>query len=77
VTYYDAYIADADDSGEPLRGEKHVISPLFPPEGYGKAFFAICKGVESGRLRGVQVDWGSWAARMSRTEVKVVSPDVV
>ena len=38
--------------------------------GYGKAFFAICKGVESGRFRGVQVDWGSWAAHMTRTEIK-------
>jgi hypothetical protein len=46
--------------------------PWFPPErgGRGTAFFAIRDGVQSGRFEGIQVDWASWAARMTRAEIE-------
>ncbi len=77
MTYLDTYVTTTNRvvglGGEAPEDGTWSGSPVpwFPPDhGYGTAFFAIRDGVQSGRFEGVQVDWGSWAARMTRAEIE-------
>jgi hypothetical protein len=73
MTYTDVYITAANNVEELGEGPKDAERPhcWFPPwyPSLPDAFTEIRDRVTSGRFRGVQVDWGSWAARMTRDEV--------
>ena len=75
MTYYDAWIATssaAEVTGR-VEGSAGYRQPTerspFLPEGR-QAFFCLRDGIKSGTYRGRQVDWGSYAASMTRQEVE-------
>ena len=71
MTFYDVYIGNRSGGR---------ISPLFPPAPGGtmedKPFWRVIRGIEQGRFRGRQVDWGSWEAKVSKRTIKQFVDDV-
>jgi hypothetical protein len=67
LTYFDAWIKAPDASG------KAAIAWL--PDGKA-AFFAVRDGIQSGRLRGEQVDHLSWRATVNRAEIEELMGEV-
>ena len=66
MTYLDAWLIDPAKIDWTEGGYLGTGTPGTPlPEG-AEVFHAVRQGVESGQLDGVQMDWGSWAARMPR-----------
>jgi len=81
MTYCDAWISDPSDvPGLDWKGISTLVnapircSPMFP-EGHA-AHFAIRKGIESGRLRGEQVDPLVWAAVMTKQEIVALLTEI-
>jgi hypothetical protein len=72
--FTDVYIGRLSDGPDPLDwgGEFRIgnapgrISPFFPPTG---SFWSLKKKIEKGDLPGKQVDWGAWAANVSKTDI--------
>jgi len=46
------------------------LTKAFPDRGaWSDPFFAVMRGIESGKYEGAQVDWGSWVAKMTKDQI--------
>jgi type I restriction enzyme M protein len=46
-----------------------LLSPYFPAEVRGLPFFRLIEKISSGAFSGKQVDWGGWAAKVSKQDI--------
>jgi hypothetical protein len=80
MTFRDVYIGKLAEGPNPLDwgGDWNgnlpsVTSPYFPPHGAGSQaehpFFQLTSRITDGRFPGDQVDFGGWAAKVSKTEI--------
>lgn len=77
MTFRDVYIGSLSDRTNPLDWSGDwkvgncppVESPYFPPAPAKDPHGILTSGIISGRFKGEMVDWGGWAARMSKAEV--------
>ena len=88
MPFLDVYIAPLDSAGfswEPTSHQYNIhnrprrVGPPFPPRGVGdlpSAWHLVRERIESGRYEGEQVDWGSWAGRVTREEVIALVEEV-
>ena len=79
MTFYDVYVGAPSDGDDPLDwgGDPSVgnsptaISPCFPPSGgHGEAFWLLKGKIDRGEFSGKQVDWGAWAALVSKQQIR-------
>jgi len=76
MPYLEVYIGRLSGSDDPLDwgGDPSIgntpprIGPLFPPN-LGKSFRCLVGKIKDGQLSGKQVDWGAWAATVSKREI--------
>src|SRR5262249_56196843 len=77
MTYHDVYIGRlaegrdrVDWGGDPRIGNtaRSLPGTLFPPN-LGHAFRLLVAKIEHGKLPGKQVDWGAWAAIVSKNDI--------
>jgi hypothetical protein len=75
LTYTDVYIGRLGEGSDPLdwagdwNGNAPArLGPFFPPS-HGRAFRMLIDKIESGELPGKQVDWGAWAANLSKQQI--------
>ena len=73
MTYLDVYVGELADGPDPLDwggdwsgNTPKKGGPFFPPTGSGKAFWLIKEAVEQKQLPGKEIDWGAWAAIVSK-----------
>jgi hypothetical protein len=78
MTYHSVYIGRLSDHDDPLdwRGTWQfgntpgMITPYFPPaHGYAQPFRSLTSKIDTGELSGKQVDWGAWAANVSKGDI--------
>jgi hypothetical protein len=80
ITYRDVYIGELASGSDPLDWDgdwngnvPKVISPWFPPTGgisFPKHPFAqLIDRISTGKFQGKQVDWGGWAAKVTKQEI--------
>jgi hypothetical protein len=75
VTYADVYVGRLGEGADPLDwggdwngNTPSRLSPFFPSSG-GRAFSMLTDKVDSGQLPGKRVDWGAWAANVSKQQI--------
>jgi hypothetical protein len=75
MTQTDVYIARLSDKPDALDwgGQYNIgnipnrLGPFFPPG--GKPFYDLISKIKQGALLGQQVDWGAWAANVSKQDI--------
>jgi hypothetical protein len=79
MPYANVYIGPLSTGGHPLDwgGEKRPAAfrpysdsnyVFFPPNSPA-AFFELLNRIRAGEVQGRQIDWGCWAAKMSKKEI--------
>ncbi|MGH3563245.1 MAG: hypothetical protein ACRDTN_16030 [Mycobacterium sp.] len=76
MTYTDVYLGEVSEGPDPLDWGRDWkigntparLGPFFPPNS-GEAFLKLIDKIERGELPGKQVDWGAWAASLSRQQI--------
>ena len=88
MPFLDVYIAPLESAGfswDPTSDRYNIcnmprrVGPLFPPngtKGLPDAWHLVRERIDSGRYEGEQVDWGSWAGRVTREEVVALVEEV-
>jgi hypothetical protein len=87
ITYRDVYIGELSSASDPLDwgggwngNVPNATSPMFPPHGIGSLpeypFSQLIDRISSGKFQGKQVDWGGWAAKVTRREILDFIADV-
>ena len=80
MTYTDVYVGRLANGPDPLDwGGKYTLgnipradvgAPVFPPtSAREEPFRRLIKKIESQELAGKRVDWGAWAANVSKQEI--------
>jgi len=79
MTAYFSYVGDLDDpdfewDDPALATHRHInlprrLVPSAPHESFGISILWLMREIEAGRLKGKQIDWGAWAARMTAAEI--------
>lgn len=78
MTYLDVYVAELADGSDPLDwpgstwsgNSAKGITECFPPaSGYGQPFFRLRENIERGEYKGKQIDWGAWAAILTKQQI--------
>jgi hypothetical protein len=79
MTYLDVYVGSLSDGNDPLDwgGDPQYgntalrISPFFPPHGnvLDTPHNRLIDQIKQGTYSGKQVDWGAWAARVSKQQI--------
>src|ERR1035437_2205434 len=80
MTYRDVFIGELSDGADPLDwggnwngNVPQAVSTTFPPHGGGMLgglpFSQLQDRISSGKFQGKQVDWGGWAAKVTRQEI--------
>jgi hypothetical protein len=78
MSYLDVYIGDpkqtnavyknTDDEAWRIGNVPKRISPFFP-DGH-RAFYLLINQIEDGYYEGKKIDWGAWAAKVSKEKIK-------
>jgi hypothetical protein len=76
LTYLDVFVGELSEGDDPLDwgGDVNgnlpkVRGPYFPPQGSGAPFSRLRRKIASGEFPGKQVDWGAWAAKVSKEQI--------
>ena len=80
ITHRDVYIGELSTGSDPLDwggdwngNVPDAKSPMFPPHGIGSLsedpFSQLIDRISSGKFQGKQVDWGGWAAKVTKEEI--------
>jgi hypothetical protein len=80
ITHRDVFIGELSSGADPLDwggdwngNVPDAKSPMFPPHGGGSLqeypFSQLIDRISSGRFQGKQVDWGGWAAKVTKQEI--------
>jgi hypothetical protein len=74
MAFLDVYIGSLD---EPLDGDwnGNVPSPLSPLFPHPAPFWAVVRGIESGRYHGKQTDFAGWTAEVTKAEIERLIAD--
>ena len=77
MSYRDVYVGDAADPGftwEPDDNQWQGNSPQriseFFPESSSRPYYELKKRIASGEMDGKQVDWGAWAAKVTKGQIQ-------
>jgi hypothetical protein len=76
MPYCDVYVGGLSQGPDPLDwggpfgigNTPARLSPFFPPA-IGRPFSALIAKIKSQELEGKQIDWGAWAALVSRQQI--------
>jgi hypothetical protein len=76
MPYCDVYVGRLSQGQDPLDwggpfgigNTPPRLSPLFPPA-IGRPFSALIDKIKNHELEGKQIDWGAWAANVSRQQI--------
>ena len=76
MTYCDVYVGRLSHGPDPLDWDGSFrinntparLSPFFPPTS-GRLFSVLIAKIKNRELEGKQIDWGAWAAVLSRQQI--------
>ncbi len=87
MTFTDVWVGELGSGDDPLdwggdwktgNSAGRAVTPMFPPAATGtyEPHHTVCSKIKAGLLTGKQVDWGAWAAIVTKAEISGLIDEV-